>query len=136
METRTQHAVDLYTKEKLNCAQAVALTYADLLSLDEKQVKSAMYGFGHGMGGRLGTCGAISGAVYLSSIIAEQKQLNQQDTYAISAEITKRFDEKTGSIICQELKDPKSKYFTSCLQSVRIAAQITEDLLFTGMFEK
>lgn len=136
METRTQHAVDLYAKERLNCAQAVALTYADLLSLDEEQVKSAMFAFGHGMGSRLGTCGAISGAVFLAGIIAQRKGADQKATYEMSNTITKRFYDAIGTVTCQDLKNPKSAHFTSCLECVREAAQITEDYLFPGTFDK
>ena len=47
-----------------NCAQAVACTYCDLVGVSEEEAFRSTEAFGLGMGGMLGTCGALSGAVY------------------------------------------------------------------------
>ena len=46
-----------------NCAQAVACCYCEEMGIDEQTVFELTEGFGLGMGGMEGTCGAVSGAV-------------------------------------------------------------------------
>ena len=46
-----------------NCAQAVACCYSEEMGIDEQTVFELTEGFGLGMGGMEGTCGAVSGAV-------------------------------------------------------------------------
>ena len=48
---------------KFNCAQAVACAFAEEVGVDEKVLFTAAEGFGLGMGGTEGTCGALSGAI-------------------------------------------------------------------------
>lgn len=136
MESRTQKAVDLYVKEHKNCAQAVALTYKDLVYLKEEDANATMFGFGHGMGGRMATCGAISGAVYLAGLQAYQDGKSQQELHEVSKEITKRFYDQHGTITCKELKDPKSGHFASCLDCIRDASKLCEDVLFPKAFDQ
>ena len=58
-----------YHDRGFNCAQAVACAYCDKAGIDEKTMFQLTEGFGLGMGGMKGTCGAVSGAVLLAGRI-------------------------------------------------------------------
>ena len=55
IEERAARAVEL--KASCNCAQAVVLSYADKLPLEEETLKKLAAGYGGGMGCMEGTCG-------------------------------------------------------------------------------
>ena len=57
IEERAARAVEL--KAGCNCAQAVVLSYADKLPLEEETLKKLAAGYGGGMGCMEGTCGAL-----------------------------------------------------------------------------
>ena len=59
LKSRAHIAVDYYAKSGYNCAQAVAVTYADLLGLDPMVCFKGMETFGSGMGARLDLWGHI-----------------------------------------------------------------------------
>ena len=80
MESRVQIAVDYYAKSGYNCSQAVAVTYADLLGLDPLMCFKGMETFGHGMGSKLGTCGAISGAIFLAGFVSSTGNMDNDKT--------------------------------------------------------
>ena len=71
IEERAARAVEL--KASCNCAQAVVLSYADKLPLEEETLKKLAAGYGGGMGCMEGTCGALVGAVpwFLTSTFAD-----------------------------------------------------------------
>lgn len=56
IEERAARAVEL--KAGCNCAQAVALAFADVLPLDEATLMKLAAGYGAGMGCMEATCGA------------------------------------------------------------------------------
>ena len=66
IEERAARAVEL--KAGCNCAQAVVLSYADKLPLEEETLKKLAAGYGGGMGCMEGTCGALVGAVMVAGI--------------------------------------------------------------------
>ena len=63
-----EKALELHAKG-YNCAQAVACAFSDQVDMDEDQLFKVMEGFGAGMGGMHGTCGAISGAVAIVGLM-------------------------------------------------------------------
>lgn len=67
MESRVAKTIELH-KKGYNCAQAVACAYCDLVGVDEDTMFKMAEGFGAGMGGMEGTCGAVSGAVLLAGM--------------------------------------------------------------------
>lgn len=143
MKSRAQTAVDYYVKSGYNCSQAIAVTYADLLDLDQMACFKGMEGFGCGMGGRLGTCGAISGAVYLSGFVTstgnmddDKKNKSKLASYKQAEEITKAFFEKNQTIICGDMKGPEAVHFHSCLDCIADAAILVEEIIFPGQFEE
>lgn len=143
LKSRAQIAVDYYAKSGYNCSQAVAVTYADLLGLDPMVCFKGMETFGHGMGSRLGTCGAISGAIYLAGFVTstghmddDKKNKSKKESYDLAAKITKAFYEQNGTVTCADLKEPKSQTFRSCLDCIADAAILAEKFIFPGQFEE
>ena len=126
-------AIKLHDK-KYNCCQAVACTFSDKVGIDDKTLFSISEGFGLGMGGADGVCGALSGAVMLAGIKNSDKNTDapatKASTYKLSSCMIDKFKEKTGSIICKELKGTETgKPLCSCADCIRIAVEITEEVL-------
>ena len=101
-----------YHKKGYNCAQAVACTFAEELGRDEKEVFQLMEAFGFGMG-MMGTCGAVSG---MSAVVGMkesdgnlEKPATKKNSYRVSKELIRRFEEKNGSIICRQIKGVDTK---------------------------
>ncbi len=143
LESRAQMAVDYYAKSGYNCSQAVAVTYADLLGLDPMVCFKGMEAFGSGMGGKLGACGAISGAIYLAGFVTStghmddnKKNKSKKESYELAGRITKEFHEKNGTVTCGDMKEPKSALFRSCLDCIADAAILVEKHIFPGQFEE
>ena len=143
LKSRAQTAVDYYAKSGYNCSQAVAVTYADLLGLDPMVCFKGMETFGSGMGARLGTCGAISGAVFLAGFVTstghmdnDKKNKSKKESYILAGAITKEFFEKNRTVTCGDLKDSGSDKFRSCLDCISDAAILVEKHLFPGQFEE
>ena len=61
-EERALRAKEFFNKG-YNCAQSVALAYADITSLDEEMVAKITASFGGGMGRMREVCGSVSGMV-------------------------------------------------------------------------
>ncbi len=143
LKSRVQTAVDYYVKSGYNCSQAVAVTYADLLGLDPMVCFKGMETFGHGMGVRLGTCGAISGAIYLAGFVSstghmdhDKTNKSKKESYDLAGRITRAFYEKNGTITCDDLKNTKAPTFRSCPNCIADAAMLVEEYIFPGQFEE
>lgn len=134
MESRV-HLADERHKKGYNCAQAVACTYCDLFGMDEETAFRAIEAFGLGMGAMNGTCGAVSGAVFLAGLknsCGDLQALNSKgQTYKISKEITNKFIEKNQTLVCKELKgdNPQGKVIRPCPGCIEDAARIVEEIL-------
>ena len=130
------------------CSQAVALTFCDVMGVEEDVVSKMMLPFGGGIGRLRMTCGAISGMVAVVGMVfskAENTPENKKETYAIVQEVCAKFKAETGSLICSELlsgmKVPvevggeaearTTEYYKkrSCGEMVALAAQILEEYL-------
>ena len=108
LEERKKKATELHAAGA-NCAQAVALSFYDLV--EDQISKEVLYkiseGFGLGMGGMEGTCGAISGVIALAGLrnsSGDLKNSTKQRTYQLSREIVRRFQEKNQAVRCRDLK--------------------------------
>lgn len=118
-----------------NCAQAVCCTFQDYVNIDEETLFRILEGFGLGMGGMDGTCGAISAAAALAGLKCSTGNLNRPDSKGISYQQTKQclkaFQEKNGSVICRELKGVDSKKpLAPCNKCIADAVEIIEQYLF------
>ena len=96
-----------YFNQGYNCAQSVALAYADLTNLDEEMVAKITASFGGGLGRLREVCGAVSGMAFLASFISpcpsadstEAKKAN----YALVQEFAEQFRQQNGNIVCRSL---------------------------------
>ena len=137
MTNRVEKAIEYNTKWGYNCSQAVALAYADLLELDELATFKAMEAFGLGMGGRLGTCGALSGAIYLAGFVSSTGNMDEdpstkskKSSYNLANQIMKEFYDNHGTVTCGDLKDVKGEHFTPCTKCIEEACVLVEKYLF------
>ena len=115
IEERAARAVEI--KASCNCAQAVALAFADKLPLPEETLKKLTAGYGGGMGCMEATCGALVGAVLVEGLLTDGQATGR---YA-KATLT-RFRERCGATACKDLKGVETgKVLCSCNECVRSA---------------
>ena len=57
-------------KKEMNCCQAVLVAFADKLGKSEDDLLRLGSGFGSGMATMEGTCGALVGAIMVSSLLS------------------------------------------------------------------
>ncbi len=106
VEERALRAKEHFRKG-YNCAQSVALAFADITDLNENSVATITASFGGGMGRLREVCGTVSGMAFLAGFIApcptadntEAKKAN----YALVQHFAERFREKNGAIVCRTL---------------------------------
>ena len=127
-------------KKGYNCAQAVACAYCDLVGVDEATMFKMNEGFGLGMGGTEGICGAISGAVALAGLVNCDGDINnpktKRETYKLSKEIVDKFREKNKAVTCKDLKGLETrKMLRTCDGCIEDAAAIVESVLFNNKEE-
>lgn len=102
---RKERVVELF-KKGYNCAQSVALCYADLLGITEDELARVSVCFGGGTGRLRLTCGAanamfiVVGLLYSSS---DGNVANKNKMYKIVQELAARFKSRYGTINCGEL---------------------------------
>lgn len=131
--TKKELAINLHDK-KYNCAQSVACAFAEEVGVDMEVLFRACEGFGLGMGGMNGTCGAISGAVMLASFKNSDGNLNapatKQATYALAREIVAKFEEKNKATRCRDLKGVDTgTVLRSCPGCIEDAVEIVQEVL-------
>lgn len=97
IEERAARAVEL--KAGCNCAQAVALAFADALPLDEATLMKLAAGYGAGMGCMEATCGALVGAVMAAGLMTDG-----QGTGRMARATLAGFQDRCGATICKDLK--------------------------------
>ena len=136
--TKKQKAISLHDKG-YNCAQSVACAFTEEIGVPEEVLFAACEGFGLGMGGAKGTCGAVSGAVMLAGFRNSSCNLEHPSskaaTYKLAAAISGEFLEKNGSLTCCELKGLNTgKVIRSCPDCIMDAVEIAEKVL--GICEK
>ena len=96
-----------YFNSGYNCAQSVALAYADITSLDKELVAKITASFGGGMGRLREVCGAVSGMAFVASFIspcptADNAEAKKQN-YALVQEFAEQFRKQNGAIVCRTL---------------------------------
>ena len=109
-----------------NCCQSVVLSYAEEIGLPAQTLAKLASGFGAGMGTREGVCGALNGAVMVLGL------LNNGTVKPMRAakEAQLAFREKTGAILCKDIKGIESGVeLCSCDDCVRNAVEIVEKAL-------
>ena len=93
--------------EGYNCAQAIAGAYASELGMEEKRALRLASGFGAGMGGMRGVCGAISGMMLVYSAARGYDEAADMEgkkrLYASEQAMVKRFTDTFEALHCREL---------------------------------
>ena len=129
-----------------NCAQAIVVAFGDVTGLSPAFSARISSSFGGGMGRMREVCGAVSGMLMVAGLLYGYDDPGEEDClkkehYQLVQELSARFREQTGSIICREiLENPPSdpnptprtaEYYRirPCARMVMIAAQILDDYI-------
>ena len=131
--------------EGYNCAQAVAMAFADVIGLEESFCAKAVSSFGGGMGRLREVCGAVSGMLFVAGILygydTKDDDQIKKEHYARVQELAGKFRDGAGSIICREiLKNPPTdpapsprteQYYQDrpCARMVTLAVRILEEYI-------
>ena len=115
-------------KKEMNCCQAVLVAFADKLGKGEDDLLRLGSGFGSGMATMEGTCGALVGAIMVSSLLSAEGEARNN-----SRAIMSRFKELCGgATICRDLKGIETgKVLCSCEDCVRNAVRAAGETLKT-----
>lgn len=146
-EKSRRETAEAYFSEGYNCTQAVVLTFADLIGLDEKTLLRASSSLGGGVGRLREICGAVSGmALVLGFLYGYDGPETGEVKHAHYARIqacAKKFEEREKSLVCRELLGLDTKHDTPeaaartpeyyavrpCKRLVGTAAEITEEFI-------
>ena len=120
-------------KKEMNCCQAVLVAFADKLGKSEDDLLRLGSGFGSGMATMEGTCGALVGAIMVSSLLSAEGEARNN-----SRAIMSRFKELCGgATICRDLKGIETgKMLCSCEDCVRNAVRAAGEALKTRRVEQ
>ena len=131
-----------------NCCQSIAVAYADVLGLSPEMAAQLSSGFGGGMGRLREVCGAVSGMVFVASMLRgysdPRDNAQKKELYTLIQKLAGEFEKANGSIICRELlglsvkkevptpSERTEDYYKKrpCGELVQIAAEILERELF------
>ena len=117
-----------YHDKGFNCAQSVALPFCEELGMPKQAAMKALEGFGAGMGDRMQTCGALSGAVFVAGLKHSDGNLDapasKAATYAICGKVCQAFKEKCGSTVCKEIKELAHR---SCGECIALGVELAEE---------
>ncbi len=128
MKDRKQEANALHEKG-FNCAQSVALPFCEELGMPREAAMKALEGFGAGMGDRMQTCGALSGAIFVAGLKHSDGNLeapaSKAATYQYASRICRAFEAKCGSTVCREIKE---KNHVSCGECIALGVELAENI--------
>lgn len=110
-----------YKHSGCNCCQAMLLSYADELGMDEAAIRSLGAGFGTGMGCMEGTCGALVGAVMVDGMTAGRTNPSA------ARQLLSGFKAQCGAVKCADLKGiGTGKVLCSCDDCIANAVKLLE----------
>lgn len=106
VEERVERARNNF-KAGYNCAQAVAMTFSDVINLPTEDVVRLAASFGGGMGRMREVCGAVSGMSLVASAVSpavDPKNMeSRMANYALVQLFAERFRAENGDIVCRRL---------------------------------
>jgi C_GCAxxG_C_C family probable redox protein len=106
VEERVERARNNF-KAGYNCAQAVAMTFSDVINLPTEDVVRLAASFGGGMGRMREVCGAVSGMSLVASAVSpavDPKNMEaRMANYALVQLFAERFRAENGDIVCRRL---------------------------------
>lgn len=96
-----------YFQKGYNCAQSVALAYADITELDERTIAKLTASFGGGMGRLREVCGAVSGMSFMANFISPcpvaDDNAAKRANYSLVQGFAEQFRKQNGAIVCRTL---------------------------------
>lgn len=120
-------------RQGYNCAQAVLLSFLDVIPIDEKTAAALASPFGGGMGLMRETCGAFTGSLLVLGLLRgnadPRDRSDRKRVYADAQQLGEYFLNRHGSLCCGELlglrkvrevgpgKPPLKKEPCSCMVS-------------------
>ena len=129
MSTKQDLAVELKNRTgdaHYNCCQAVACVFSDETGVSSDTLRKIGAGFGLGMGGMEGTCGALCGAEMVLGLMKYKGSPIRND----AKELHRKFTEKCGASICRDIKGAGTgKVLCSCDDCVRNAVALIEETI-------
>ncbi|MBQ3451306.1 MAG: C_GCAxxG_C_C family protein [Selenomonadaceae bacterium] len=133
MSDRINLANELHRKG-YSCSQSVAVACADLIDVPKEILFRAAEGFGAGMGTMDGVCGALTGGLLIAGLKNSTGDLDnpksKASTMKISRAMLTSFREKSGAIICRELKGVDTgKMICSCPDCIKHGVEVVEENL-------
>lgn len=146
MSKHSDLAVKLF-QEGYNCAQSVFAAFCDETGFDQETALKISSSFGGGMGRMREVCGAVSGMLMTAGMLygysGPKDGGAKAEHYRLVQELSKRFREENGSIVCRELlnlpagnsspvpDDRTKEYYKKrpCGELVRCAAEIMDEEL-------
>lgn len=142
MMQRKDKAAEVFTAG-LTCSQAVAVAFAGEYGLDPDVVLKLSRGFGGGMGGLGGQCGAVSGAVMVLGLGYDPADpVSKTRVYQDVKLFMRKFHERHQQIDCYDLlgcdtsteagkalMQERSLRETRCTLFVKDAVEIVEEIL-------
>ncbi len=117
-----------------NCCQAVVCSFADQLGADLVTAFKAAEPFGLGMGDMSGRCGALTGALMVLGLAKSDGDLDAPKSKAANYKLAKQmkecFQEKTGAVICRDLKGVDTGVvLCSCPDCIRAGVETVCEVL-------
>lgn len=95
-----------YFKDGYNCAQAVALSFSDIVNIPKDQLLKIASPFGGGMSRLRETCGAVSGMLILAGLLYGYDSPDDDaktELYKKIQRIAYQFEIDNNSLICRKL---------------------------------
>lgn len=132
-----EKALSLF-REGYNCSQAVVCAYAEVYGVEEVIAFRMAQGFGGGIGGSGGICGAVSGMVMVASLQTCPKQdinhPSKQHTYQKVKAMVEAFRIRNEYINCSDLLKYKNTTLVDgkkacCQKCVSDCCDIIEEFL-------
>lgn len=103
-----------YFLEGYNCAQSVALAFADVVDLDKDTLLRAIAPFGGGMGRLREVCGAMSAVFAILGLLegysTPETGAPKLQLYAKVQELAAAFERENGTLICRDLMGLTEKH--------------------------
>ncbi len=122
-----------YHDKGYNCAQSVSAAFVDSVDIDKNTLFAISEGFGYGMGGADETCGALTGAIMILSLLSsshDPQRITKASTYKEAKALRDEFHACCHSTICRELKGlDNGAPLISCPECINKAVECLEKRL-------
>ena len=135
MTTEARNKAGNYFKEGYNCAEAIFLTFREILApeMDPATVK-LFTGFGSGVGEAGCMCGALTGSIAALNMIKGRttNQESRDEVYQHAKEFSERFTEKFGATCCRVLNPhpfESREHLTNCLKITGNTAKMLTEFI-------